>query len=327
MSTSRARRRRLALPLLLLTALLLLVSTAVHGSSAVAALPQAQHHARAASAPKLAATSQPTGIVWHSESAPLGGLLRTWSVAAPAHPLAARLPLLVLLHGRGSPPIAEADRSGLLTAVSTGHLVEVYPAGYGLSWNAGTCCGVAHDRGIDDAAFLRALVQRLAVSPGVDPTRVVLAGFSNGAKMALDMACGHGLGVSGVTLRAVVVVAASAVSPCASGPSVPVVQVAGTHDPLVPYDAAHAMPSHAGSGLTPVVTEFATWRAAAACGSATTSSDGKLSVASWSCRRGPMQLVTDAGGGHTWPAGATEAILAFLAPLLTDPSIAQAHAA
>jgi polyhydroxybutyrate depolymerase len=326
-SRTRARRRRIALPFLLLTALLLFASS-VHDSDVAAAPQQATHHTHAAPAPQLVASSQPTGIVWRTESATVAGLLRTWSLAAPLHPLSARLPLIVVLHGRGSPPLLEAERSGLLTAVSTGHVIEAYPAGYDLSWNAGTCCGVAHERGINDVAFLRALVQRLTAQTGVDPHRVVLAGFSNGAKMALDMACGHRLDNTGVTLRAIVVVAASAVSPCAAGPSVPVIQVAGTHDPLVPYDAAHSAPSqHGASALTPVVTEFAAWRAAAACGSATTTRDGSLIVASWSCRGGPMELVTATGGGHGWPSGATEDILAFLAPLLTDPSIAQAHAA
>ncbi len=46
--------------------------------------------------------------------------------------------------------------------------------------------------GIDDVAFLKALVARLIATHGVDPGRVYVTGMSNGAMMTLRLACEAG---------------------------------------------------------------------------------------------------------------------------------------
>jgi polyhydroxybutyrate depolymerase len=247
------------------------------------------------------------------------GLQRSWMLAVPIHPVSPRLPLLVVLHGRNTTPMLEAQRSDMLALVASGRAIEVYPAGVEHSWNAGRCCGAAHVAHVDDVGFLTAMVRHLGASSNIDAQRVALVGFSNGGKLALHVTCGHALDVPGVTLRGVAVVAAASVSSCASGPSAPLVQLAGTHDPLVPYSKPAPAPVFDGKPLTPVVTEFAGWRTHAGCaGSPTTTRSAGLQVATWSCRGGPMQLVTDPGGGHSWPPGAAHVIWQFLQPLLTS---------
>ena len=85
-------------------------------------------------------------------------------------------PLVVVLHGAGGTASdvrahlgwdALADREGMMIA---------YPDGLDRTWNAGACCGPARDRGVDDVAFLDALVAVMRRDDGVDRVRRRRAG-------------------------------------------------------------------------------------------------------------------------------------------------------
>ena len=275
-------------------------------------------HVQAAAAAPLDVGQAP-GIRWSTGTMTAGGLHRAWWLAVPARPLRPRLPLALVLHGRGATALDESQRTGLLPQVVEGRLIAAYPEGFEESWNAGTCCGAAYTAHIDDVSFLSSLLQRLQAMPGVLPDAVAVIGFSNGGKMALRLACSGTLGQGTHPVRAIAVVAAAAMSPCASGPHLPVIQVAGTADPLVPYDRAPNVPSPDVPSTT-VLNEFAGWRQQARCGSAPHQAAlAPLHATVWSCLDGPLELATDVGGGHGWPSGATDVIWAFLEPLLAPP--------
>ena len=260
------------------------------------------------------------GIRWSTDTMTVGGLRRAWWLAVPSRPLRPRLPLALVLHGRGATALDESQRTGLLPHVAAGRLIAAYPEGFDESWDAGTCCGAAFTAHVDDVSFLRSLLQRLQAMPGVLPDAVAVIGFSNGGKMALRLACSGTLGQGDHPVRAIAVVAAAATSPCASGPHLPLIQVAGTDDPLVPYDRAPSAPAPDVTATT-VLNEFAGWRQQARCGSAPRQAAlAPLHATVWSCLDGPLELATDVGGGHGWPSGATDAIWAFLTPLLTPPT-------
>lgn len=285
-----------------------------------------QHTRGAARARVQAAAAAPVegapapGIRWSTDVMTVGGLHRAWWLAVPSRPLRPRLPLAVVLHGRGATALDESQRTGLLPQVAAGRLIAAYPEGFEESWNAGTCCGAAYAAHIDDVTFLRSLLQRLQTMPGVLPDAVAVVGFSNGGKMALRLACSGALGQGSHPVRAIAVVAAAAMSPCASGPHLPLIQVAGTNDPLVPYDTAPSAPS-ADVPSTTVLNEFAGWRQQDRCGSTPREAAlAPLHATVWSCIDGPLELATDVGGGHGWPSGATDAIWAFLTPLLALPT-------
>jgi polyhydroxybutyrate depolymerase len=80
---------------------------------------------------------------------------------------------------------ATADREGFLA---------VYPNGSGgigdrlLTWNAGTCCGWAVAKGVDDVGFVLALLDDLAQRTTMDARRVYATGLSNGSMMAYRVA-------------------------------------------------------------------------------------------------------------------------------------------
>jgi polyhydroxybutyrate depolymerase len=87
---------------------------------------------------------------------------------------------------------------------------------------------------VDDIGFLRALIVRIVEQEGGDPTRVYLVGVSVGGYMAVRVACELS---DRVTAVAAVISTArvSQLSHCSSARSIPVLLMASTNDPEVPY--------------------------------------------------------------------------------------------
>lgn len=133
-------------------------------------------------------------------------------------------PLIVVLHGLGG---SGGDTRAFGFDEIEGVLVA-HPDGVGRSWNAGACCGKAHEQGVDDVARLDALVARMVAEEGADPDRVYAVGFSNGAMMAYAWACGSR------TPAGIGVVGGARVAPCPDPGPVAVVAVHGDADRSVP---------------------------------------------------------------------------------------------
>lgn len=96
-------------------------------------------------------------------------------------------PIILSLHSGGGNPDQFARNSGLSRpALAKGYAV-IYPAGTGfrqrLAWNGGYCCGAAARNGVDDLAFLDAVVADAARQFGLDASRVYITGVSNGGLM------------------------------------------------------------------------------------------------------------------------------------------------
>lgn len=102
------------------------------------------------------------------------------------------LPVVINFHGGGSNAAQQEKFSGMDAVADREHFIVVYPNGTGragfLVWNAGTCCGAAPAKRIDDVAFTRAVIADLAKRTPVDRTRVYATGMSNGSMMAYRIA-------------------------------------------------------------------------------------------------------------------------------------------
>ena len=100
------------------------------------------------------------------------------------------IPLLLVLHGN------HPDASGQMMRDWTTFdeqadvfgFAVAYPDGIGGCWADGRGVTTADEAGVDDVAFLRALIDTSAGRHGTHPDRAVVAGVSNGAFMAHRMA-------------------------------------------------------------------------------------------------------------------------------------------
>jgi len=161
------------------------------------------------------------------------GRRRTYRLAPAPQ---ARAPLLIALHGAGAEGIGMAALSGLAGRGPGAGIAVAFPDGWGRLWNDGRGSSRrARPDGIDDIAFLGALVERLAADGVADPAAVHLAGISNGAFLAEHIARHARMPLAGITLVAGAATADSRqASPRPARPT-HVVMFEGTADPIVPY--------------------------------------------------------------------------------------------
>lgn len=334
MLTGRRRRaqRGASLPALPRTVASLTRATAVRAGAAVAVVSvvaaaalwtvsQRRSGATTLSAEKAAASRPVAGRVglanssrtgaevsWVSETVAMtyDGAPRSYLVFFP-RAASGPLPLIVDLSGSAISAAGDAQRMDW-PAVTTAAVV-VFPAdtgtGTGATWNAGHCCGSAAASHVDDVGFVEAVTARvLATVPVADRSRVFLAGYSNGGKLALELACDDPARWNGVA-----VYGATATSACPSRPAVSLQVSASSGDPELTIGPA-GTPHTVDGFVEPTITaEVASARAAAQCdqtGSLTSS--GTLQTTTWSCAAGRrVALALYAGGSHSWPetVGAT----------------------
>jgi phospholipase/carboxylesterase len=134
------------------------------------------------------------------------------------------VPLLVALHGAGGD--AQGGLSVLRTAAEQLGVVILAPASRGSTWDA-----IRKGYGPDAAAIDRALEEVFSFVP-VDPERIGVAGFSDGASYAL------GLGLANGELFRRVVAFSPGFVPRGPATGLPAVFVAhGTQDSVLPIDA------------------------------------------------------------------------------------------
>jgi polyhydroxybutyrate depolymerase len=182
-----------------------------------------------------------------------------------------------------------ADQKGFVVA---------FPDGISGSWNAGVCCGIAAGTGVDDVGFVSDLVDRLLAEYCVDPKRVFATGFSNGGFLSHRLACELPNKIAAVASVSGVM----GIQKCAPPRAVPVLQIHGTSDPIVPYNGNALL------GYPSVDATMSGWVSRNGCGSKSeVSRAGSTHCDGWSgCRDGgDVELCTVEGGDHGWPGGGT----------------------
>ena len=100
----------------------------------------------------------------------------------------ARGALVVVLHQEGGTPAGVATETALQTLRRSGATLA-YPAGVDRSWDAGRCCGTSRTKGVDDVAFLDALLDDAAKQTPVDAARTALVGYSSGGMLTYRYLC------------------------------------------------------------------------------------------------------------------------------------------
>lgn len=243
----------------------------------------------------------PNGWVTSVHRFGVNGVTRSYLLVRPGATGLAKLPVVVVLHGRNETPAA--IESITHTPSVTGPAILVFPAGYGRSWDAGGCCGVAFRNDVNDIAFLTQTIHRvLASQPDAAPGRVYMLGFSNGGRMAYRVACADpGL------LAGIAAVEAVPGDHCKATTPLPVMVVASSHDPLLALSNTSRPKVMQGYVEPSVQTTVAEWRNIDGCSTAGAQSlTGVATVDTWShCKgAGRVAYVLYPGGGHSWPQGA-----------------------
>ena len=250
-----------------------------------------------------------------------GGRARTDSLAAAARPAA---PLLLVLHGGGGTGLGMAALTGLWERGPAAGFAAVFPDGFGHVWNdQRNAPRLKRREGIDDVAFLRALVERLAADGVADADAVFGVGISNGSLMSEHLARPSLLPVRGLALVAGPATSATRAASAVPAHPAEVVMFHGTADPIVPYAGGPIRPlgglgsrgdaeRRAGrGGVAPVETVAADWATANGCPpepvvETLPVSAGDLPVTrfTWTAPGHPaVVLHRIEGGGHTWPGG------------------------
>ena len=145
-----------------------------------------------------------------------------------------RTPLLFAFHGNGGEP--EPFAFELEGAVEAGRFIGVYPAGLAYSWNLGP-----EESQADDVAFTEAILDMLTGTPGIDATKPVAMGWSNGAGMVHELAMESR---QFVAIAPAVSHMLATKTPDERAANVSVIQFSGTEDTLVPYQGGTGVLEH-----------------------------------------------------------------------------------
>lgn len=224
----------------------------------------------------------------------VGGVDREYRVRIPGQ-LAADPALVVMLHG-GAGSARQAERAyGWNDEADAGGFVVAYPEGVSRTWNAGDCCGSAAREGVDDVAFVTALVADLRREFGVSGDRTFVTGMSNGAMMAYRLGCETDL------FAAIAPVAGTIVTGCDDPAPASVLHIHGLDDSQVRMDGAPGDGIGGVDGM-PVPDAVGVFRAAGDCGEPVVTQASPVTTSASECaddRR--VVLVTVADAGHQWP--------------------------
>jgi len=221
-----------------------------------------------------------------------GGLKRSYVVTAPVAAMPKSAPIIVMLSGISASVNVEMSRDNLLQYASQAELV--YPVSYKESWNAGGCCGKAAQANVNDVAFLKALVP--AVDPGHEHP-IYLVGYSNGGRMAYEMACSAPGAFDGIA-----VAKADPDPGCVLTKPVTVLQIAALNDTAVPYQ-----PGDKGKESPAATVQSADLRTLDGCGGTSTSTAAQhsgMTITTWTgCSSGQRVgfAVWDTGGHNFAP--------------------------
>lgn len=212
------------------------------------------------------------------------GTARQYQISIPAG-LVGAAPYVVALHGYAQGVASARAQQNWEALAPARHFVVVYGVGQpNASWNAGQCCSTAVSSHRDDSLYLAELLRLVPSEWALNPHRIYLAGFSNGAMMAYRYACEHP-----GQIAAIGVVAGTNEASCTPGPgtgAVAIRHIHGAADSTVPY-YGQRYNAYLRCALTPVPTALREWARAD-------------SGSSWAV----VSHTVVPGMGHVWPRGA-----------------------
>ena len=244
-----------------------------------------------------------------------GGMMRTFRVYIPAiYNNQSPTPLVFNFHGLGGNADNFENSTKFRSVADTANFILVTPNGtvnpefnpnYGQSWSNFDCCPTT-----DDALFVSNLIDTLVQAFNVDTARIYSAGYSNGGFMGYDLACKLSNRIAAIA-SVCGSIEVSRLPSCNPTRSVPVLQIHGTNDPIIPFEGG----SFIGVTFHAVDTVLKYWVGYDQCSTMpdfsalpnTNTTDGSTveRYVYSSCTDGAsVELLKVLNGGHTWPGTA-----------------------
>jgi len=211
---------------------------------------------------------------------------------------------------------ADDARYGLISRSESVGFLAVFPNGFSpwpggrlATWNAGACCGAARDKGVDDVAFVRAVVADVQRRWRVDAQRIYATGMSNGGMLAHRLACEAADVFKGIAA----VAGTDNTRDCHPARPISVLHIHARNDDHVLFNGG------AGAGafrdeskvtaFTSVPDTVARWVQRNACTGTPTrlpTQPGAVCERYAGCQGGvAVQLCVTETGGHSWPGAGT----------------------
>jgi len=185
------------------------------------------------------------------------------------------LPLLLVMHGAFSTAVQTERETGFSALADREGFLVAYPEGIGVfgflqHWNAGHCCGKAATDGVDDVAFVDAVIAEIRRRLNLDPQRIYMVGMSNGGMFTYRYAAERT-----TTLAAAAVVAGTIGSHQVGGgaswqlptpaAALPLIVFHGLSDDHVPAAGGNSPLKGAARTYAAVAEATAFWRTANGC--------------------------------------------------------------
>ena len=206
-------------------------------------------------------------------------------------------PLVFNLHGYTSNAEGQEGYSDMNTVAEANNFLVCHPNGIDNAWNVGWAFGST----ADDVGFISALIDELAADYSINIARVYSCGMSNGGFMSYRLACELNNKIAAI---ASVTGSMTPSYVCNPGKPVPVLEIHGTADAIVPYngqiglansvdDVIDFWVSNNSCETSPVVTEIENTSITDLCTAARIDYND--------CDNSQVSLIKIDGGGHTWP--------------------------
>jgi polyhydroxybutyrate depolymerase len=135
----------------------------------------------------------------YSFSFEINSMTRMYSVHVPTnYNPNISTPLIFAFHGGGGDMdymandkyyglISKSDKEGFLVVFPNGY--SKFNSGKFATWNAGSCCGDARDKKIDDIDFVKKMIEHITVQLNIDSKKIFAIGMSNGGMFSHRLAC------------------------------------------------------------------------------------------------------------------------------------------
>lgn len=236
----------------------------------------------------------------------VGGVERSYYLYVPTALRGAQAPLVVAFHGGGQDVERFAMGVGLQAMADRYGFVMAVPEGIQKSWNTGSPHpqGYAEENGVNDLAFVSALLDDVLALGVANPARVFAMGVSRGGMMTYHAACA--MPSRFAAIAAVAGTLSSGICPNPQGVSL--LHIHGTADERVPFEGGSGQFTAKGGSWMSAQQGIHIFAQNAQCSAHWQSKQVTADTTCYQsdCSQGDkVEYCLIQGGGHTWPGVAT----------------------